>query len=107
MKLETPQHWQGNAAKYYVCKKCLGEKFAKYVSQLSIPLPNNNFKHAAFIVSMYYFKDYYIDGLHTLTAKIGTMSAEGGPLGTQITAPGWIFWTMIFYNLKKFTSRSI
>ena len=21
--------------------------------------------------------------------------------------PGWIFWTMIFYNLKKFTSRSI
>ena len=20
--------------------------------------------------------------------------------------PGWIFWTMIFYNLKKFTSRS-
>ena len=21
--------------------------------------------------------------------------------------PGWIFWTMIFYNLKKFTSKSI
>ena len=28
-------------------------------------------------------------------------------LGTQITPRGWIFWTMIFYNLKKFTSRSI
>ena len=91
MKLETPQHWQGNAAKYYVCKKCLEEKFAKYVSQLSIPLPNNNFKHAAFIVSMYYFKDYYIDGLRTLAAKIGTMSAEGGPLGTQITTRGGFF----------------
>ena len=25
----------------------------------------------------------------------------------QITPWGWIFWTMIFYNLKKFTSRSI
>ena len=52
-------------------------------------------------------KDYCIDGLHTLVAKIGTMSVGGGNLGTQITPQGWIFWTMIFYNLKKFTSRSI
>ena len=28
-------------------------------------------------------------------------------LWTQITPRGWIFWTMIFYNLEKFTSRSI
>ena len=27
-------------------------------------------------------------------------------LETQITPQGWIFWTMIFYNLKKFISRS-
>ena len=26
---------------------------------------------------------------------------------TKITPQGWIFWTMIFYHLKKFTSRSI
>ena len=30
----------------------------------------------------------------------------GGELGTKITPRGWIFWTKIFYNLKKFTSRS-
>jgi hypothetical protein len=45
-------------------------------------------------------KDYYIDGLRTLAAKIGTMSAEVGPLGTQILPWGWNFWTMIFYNFK-------
>ena len=28
-------------------------------------------------------------------------------LGTQITPWGWIFWTLLFYNFKKFTSRSI
>ena len=28
-------------------------------------------------------------------------------LGTQITPQGWLFWTMIFYNLKKFTLKSI
>ena len=28
-------------------------------------------------------------------------------LGTQITPWGWIFWTLIFYDPKKFTSRSI
>ena len=27
--------------------------------------------------------------------------------GTKITPWGWIFWTMTFFNLKKFTSRSI
>ena len=27
-------------------------------------------------------------------------------LRIQITARGWIFWTMIFYNLKKFIPRS-
>ena len=29
----------------------------------------------------------------------------GGNLGPKIH-PGWIFWTMIFYNLEKFNSRS-
>ena len=27
--------------------------------------------------------------------------------GTQITPRGWLFWTMIFYNLIKLTLRSI
>jgi hypothetical protein len=40
-------------------------------------------------------KDYYIDGQNT------QMKAP------QITPRWWIFWTMIFYNPKKFTSRSI
>jgi hypothetical protein len=31
----------------------------------------------------------------------------GREKGPQITPLGWIFWTMIFYDLKKFTSRSI
>ena len=33
--------------------------------------------------------------------------AWGLILGTQITPRGWIFWAMNFYNLKKFTLRSI
>ena len=28
-------------------------------------------------------------------------SNQGLILGTQITPRGWIFWTMIFYNLKN------
>ena len=32
-----------------------------------------------FRLSVRLYKDYYIDGLRTLVAKIGTMSAEGGP----------------------------
>ena len=35
------------------------------------------------------------------------MTNGGGKKIPQITPQGWIFWTMIFYNLKKFTSRSI
>ena len=31
----------------------------------------------------------------------------GRKKGPQITPPGFIFWIMIFYNLKKFRSRSI
>ena len=30
-------------------------------------------------------------------------TAWGEILGTQITLQGWIFWTMIFFSLKKFT----
>ena len=47
-------------------------------------------------------KDYYIDG-----QNIEKMSTGRGKQGPQITPQGWIFWTMIFYNLKKFTPRSI
>ena len=36
-------------------------------------------------------KDYYIDGLRTLAAKIGTMSAEGGPTQDQNYTPGMDF----------------
>ena len=35
------------------------------------------------------------------------LSTGGGKKAPQITPQGLIFWTMIFYNLKKFTSRSI
>ena len=35
------------------------------------------------------------------------MTTEGVKMPPQITPRGWIFWTMIFYNLKKFRSRSI
>ena len=34
------------------------------------------------------------------------LSTGGGKQGPQITPWGWIFRTMIFYSLKKFTSRS-
>ena len=45
---------------------------------------------------------------HLLSSSLnGNQWTKGEELGTQITPWGWIFWTMIFFNLKKFTSRSI
>ena len=52
-------------------------------------------------------KDYYIDGQNTQLIIFEIMTTEGVKMPTQITPLGWIFWTMIFYNLKKFRSRSI
>ena len=34
------------------------------------------------------------------------ITTEGRKMATKITPRGWIFWTMTFYHLKKFTSRS-
>ena len=50
---------------------------------------------------VYLVKDYYIDRQNTQPEHSG-----GGKQSPKITLPGWIFWTMIFHNLKKFTSRS-
>ena len=41
------------------------------------------------------------------SADFFKITTGGGKKAPQITPRGWIFWTMIFYNLKKFTSRSI
>ena len=50
-------------------------------------------------------KDYYIDRQNT------RLILKKNPLGEGSKVPnytlGWVFWIMIFYNLKKFTSRSI
>ena len=53
------------------------------------------------------FNDYYIDGQNTQLIFFEKNLTVGGKKANQITPRGWIFWTMIFYNLKKFTSRSI
>ena len=52
-------------------------------------------------------KNYHIDGQNTQLIFFEKMTTGGGKKARQITPQGWIFWTMIFYNLKKFTSRSI
>ena len=52
-------------------------------------------------------KDYYIDGQNTQMIFLFKMTTGGGKKAPQITPWRWIFWTMIFYNLKKFTLRSI
>ena len=52
-------------------------------------------------------KDYYIDGQNTQLIFFETITTGGGKKDHQITPRGWIFWTMIFYNLKNITSRSI
>ena len=51
-------------------------------------------------------KDYYIDGQNIQLIFFEKMTTGEGKR-PQITPRGWIFWTVIFYNLKKFTSRSI
>jgi hypothetical protein len=53
-----------------------------------------------------YIKDYY-DGQNTQLIIFEKMFTGGGKKAPQITPQGRVFWTMIFYNLKKFTSRSI
>ena len=52
-------------------------------------------------------KDYYIDGQNTQLISLEKMSTGGGNEAPQITPKGCIFWTMIFYDLKKLSSRSI
>jgi hypothetical protein len=44
-------------------------------------------------------KDYYIDGQNTPLIFFEKISTGGGKKTPQITPRGWIFWTMIFYNL--------
>ena len=52
-------------------------------------------------------KDYYIDGQNTRLIFFEKISTGRKKKVPQITTRGWVFWTMIFYNSKKFTSRSI
>ena len=52
-------------------------------------------------------KDYYIDGQNTQLIFFEKMSTGGGKMAPQITPQGGIFWTIIFYNLKKFPLRFI
>ena len=48
------------------------------------------------------FKDYYIDGQNTKWIFFEKKNQTGGgKKPPQITPLGWIFWTLIFYNLKK------
>ena len=51
--------------------------------------------------------DFLIDGRRIGLFGGARITTGWLELGTQITPQGWIFWTMIFYNLKKFTSISI
>ena len=44
--------------------------------------------------------------METELISFGKMSTGGGKKAPQITPHWWIFWTTIFYNLKKFTLRS-
>ena len=44
-------------------------------------------------------KDYYIDERNTQMISFEKMSTGGGKKAPQITPRGWIFWTMIYYNL--------
>ena len=46
-------------------------------------------------------KDYYIDGKNTRQIFFENTSTGGGKKVLQITPRGWIFGTMIFYNLKS------
>ena len=46
-------------------------------------------------------KDYYIDGQNTQLIFFENISTGGGKKAPQITPRGWIFWTMIFYDLTN------
>jgi hypothetical protein len=46
-------------------------------------------------------KDYYIDGLGTLSTKIGTMSAERGPTRDPNYTPGVDFLDHDFFIILK------
>ena len=52
-------------------------------------------------------KDYYIDGQNTQLIFFEKYTTGGGKKAPKLHRGGGIFWTMIFYNLKKITSRSI
>ena len=47
------------------------------------------------------YKDYYIDGRNTHLISLEKMSTGVGKKAPPNYTPGWIFWTMIFYDLKK------
>ena len=58
------------------------------------------FVHFLFTHPLYRWTEHSADFFPKITT-------EGRKMATKITPRGWIFWTMMFYHLKKFTSRSI
>ena len=69
---------------------------------------NKLWKHLPIFLTLYLLMDIFIpDSYVVILFSDKWTTWGGGILGTQITPQGWIFWTIIFHNLKKFTSRSI
>ena len=90
-----------------VCHNVIFDKF--HVWQINAPWLEVHFQRFLHICNtvLDLLKDYFIDGQHSADFFFEKMTTGGGKKATLITPQGWIFWTMIFYNLKKFTSRSI
>ena len=56
---------------------------------------------ANFLIFGCLYTDFLIDGRRIGLFRGARITTGWLELGTQITPRGWIFWTMIFYNLKN------
>jgi hypothetical protein len=62
---------------------------------------NSNVDNILLDLDMDLSTDFLIDGCRIGLFRGARNTTGWWELGTQITPRGWIFWTMIFYNLKN------
>ena len=106
LKINIPQknYWILRIGTMGRCQKVLLDIFSKILQFGEIPILSSISLKSGFPQIVEFLK--IVTSNHITWVYPWTIFTTQ-QLFCQITDRGWIFWTMIFYNLNKFTSRSI